>query len=161
MRIVAGIDDAPIPIETVVQSQIGEAWFDLKPDAPPVAVRWRPEPGFPGSAWTITVPGGWPAGKAAEPTCVEPAREVRCPRHVDAVGERSSGRVRGTRRRGRPGQIREAGVHRGRVPHAPNDPLWVRPRGFVPSGSEIRFYEGANRTTCLFWWTTRSSMRNR
>jgi hypothetical protein len=39
-----------------------------------------------------------------------------------------------------------------RLTHPKDDLVFVRPLGITPTGREIRFYKGANKATCLFWW---------
>src|SRR5262249_10299568 len=67
VRVVAGIDeDQTKGGDTITQPEIADVWFDLTPNVAakprPMAVRWRPEPGFPGPCWSVTTAGGWPAG---------------------------------------------------------------------------------------------------
>jgi len=38
-----------------------------------------------------------------------------------------------------------------RLSHDPAQPVWVRPCGLVPDGSEHRFYNSAGKYTALFW----------
>src|SRR6185437_5058278 len=38
-----------------------------------------------------------------------------------------------------------------RLSHDPGQPVWVRPRGLVPDGSEHRFYTSAGKYTGIFW----------
>jgi hypothetical protein len=179
LRIVAGIDDKPQPESTITQTDISDTWFKLSPDvanAAPLAVRWRPEPGFPGPCWVVTVRGGWPAaGKgpaspvleawwggpqwvAAAARWVPPGRSrpvgirnawiavddvsvsldsVAFERHVVEVA---------------PDRFEERTCLVARLTHPSKNPVWVRPVGFVPAGSEVRFYDKADRVTCLYWW---------
>jgi hypothetical protein len=38
-----------------------------------------------------------------------------------------------------------------RLGHDPDHPVWVRPRGLTPDGSEHRYYNAAGKYTALFW----------
>ena len=38
-----------------------------------------------------------------------------------------------------------------RLSHEPGKPVWLRPVGATPGGSEVRMYRNANRVTCVFW----------
>ena len=46
-----------------------------------------------------------------------------------------------------------------RVSHAPNKPVWVRPRGIDLAGSADHFYSSANKYTGLFWPITPDGAR--
>jgi hypothetical protein len=175
VRIVAGIDDRPTPMNVIVQSAIPEAWFDLSAEAekaPPLAVRWRPEPGFPGPSWAITTPGGWPAGKApvlearwSDPAKFRPSESWGAPGGYGPVGIRNAV-LRTTDSAASldsvsfeqhvvelaPDRFEKRTCLVARLSHPPGDPAWVRPVGFIPAGSEVRFFAGADRVTCLFWW---------
>jgi hypothetical protein len=48
-----------------------------------------------------------------------------------------------------------------RLSHEPGRPVWVRPRGLLPDGSEHRYYTAAGKYTGIFWTVNADQARQR
>jgi hypothetical protein len=179
VKMVAAVEPPPGPEAVVAPVRTGEVWFDITPAVPnadPVAVRWRPAPGFPGPTWAVdvagwpAVPGGkglaapnvrawWPAGGAFR---AEPERWKRptagwlkaettevaggAATILSATAETHPVEVR-------PGVVEPRPCLAVRLKYPPGQPAWVRPVGTEPPvGGEVRVFAAAGRVTCLFWW---------
>jgi hypothetical protein len=176
LRLFTTIEDHPSAIDPLVVSPGGEAWFEVRPvltQDKPVSARWRPAPGYPAPSWSIDLPG-WPefpgTTGAASPTLEawwQPGGKFPAAGAwfaplglmiASLQGQSSTfGQTRAT--------IESIGVEehrldgmaaperclavRIRYPHG--NPVWVRPLGATPKGSEVRVYRNADSATCLFW----------
>jgi hypothetical protein len=175
LRLFTSIEDRPGKAEPVSVARIGDVWFELRPllpDPKPVSVHWRFAPGYPAPSWTLDIPG-WPAfpgGKAAATPLLEtwwnpdrpfPATGAwvapvgkpiatlsgQSAKIGDTTLTLDSVTVEKQAVAGRP----EESCLVIRLTHPPGNPVWVKPLGARASGSEVRFYRGANKVTCLFW----------
>jgi hypothetical protein len=178
VRMLAAIEDRPRPEGVVSAARIGEAWFRLTPvgaGGQRFSARWVREPGYPAPAWGFAVPR-WPTaagGKGAAPPVVEawwhPDGEFPATGRWMAPGGGAIGVKNAAARAGddavtiqsvsieahavevRPGERATRPCVVVRLAYPDGRPVWAQPIGLTPAGSEVRVYENANRTTCLFW----------
>jgi hypothetical protein len=180
LRLFAAIEERPKLTDVVAVSRVGDVWFELRPVVPkpePVAGRWRFAPGYPAPAWSVDVPGWppFPGSKSAASPVVEAWWSPEKP--FSAIGTwtlpAKESLLSDSRRAVKVGDIalslesvtvEEHAVEVSpdgkresrkclvvRLAHAAGSPLWVRPVGATPLGSEVRVYRAANRVTCVFW----------
>ena len=141
------------------------------PNPKPVAVRWRPALGFPAPSWSIDVPGWpeFPGSTAAASPVLEawwsPGEKFQAQGDWFAPLNKSIRSLQGETQTFRDTSVTlttvdlEEHVVDGkprkclvvRLTNPPGNPVWVRPRGAVLAGSEVRVYRGASAVTCLFW----------
>ena len=136
------------------------------PKAQPVAARWRFAPGYPAPAWSVDVPG-WPAfagsNAAASPvveawwnpdgpfpavgTWTPPAGQTLLSdsRREVKVGDTAL-TLESVTTEDHVAEVGAAGRRESRkclvvrLSHAAGSPVWVRPAGATPLGSEVRVY---------------------
>ncbi|MDB5313800.1 MAG: hypothetical protein JWO38_8002 [Gemmataceae bacterium] len=183
VRMVATAEGRPPTAAVVAVDRIGDVWFEVAPVVPrpePVAVRWRAVSGFPGPSWSVDVTGwpGVPGGVGAAAPMVEawwnadgPYPTTGDPWVPPDLGKMTETRnvkigpgegavtldavtIETHRVEVRPGEFEPRPCLVARLTHPAGRPVWVRPVGTAPLGSEVRFYRDANKVTCLYWWET-------
>ncbi|MCE9562688.1 MAG: VWA domain-containing protein [Planctomycetes bacterium] len=164
---------------TLIQPRPKQVWFDLRPAGDkhaPIAVTWAHTPGYPAAAWTVDSPG-WPDradGGPSRPVLSawwnpdqEPTVASRLDRGIDF---RNLSEISGRKlfADGDPIRILGAAIEEHvvdvapgvrkrvsclavRVAHDPQNPIRVRVKGLIHSGTASWYYPEVGRSTALFW----------
>lgn len=181
LRLLVAVEDKPSDVTIpFAADHIGDVWFELTPSVPkptPIALRFTNEPGYPSPVWGLDV-RGWPTlpdGKTPPAHTLETWWYPDGPFPASARWEASPGEkpleIPSTRLPVNDNVVsldsirledHTVAIALGqtalkkclvvRMSHAPDRPVWVRPVGLTPAGSEVRVFRDANKTTCLFWW---------
>jgi len=166
-----------------------EVWMELKPQLNQedrFALHWGNMEGYPAPAWRLDVPE-WPrdlgtggparpalrvwwnpdqeppwTARLEKPTDFQDPLQLRNRERKGADGESTtieSVSVEDHRVEVEPDRYEEQSCLVIRMSHAPNKPVWVRPRGIDLAGLSDHFYTSANKYTGLFWPITEDGVK--
>jgi len=181
LELLAGLENTTSVKDLLQPARVGDAWFATTgvPVETRLAKHWQREVGFPVPMWKLETaawmnePGSnapaapavkvwWTPDEAFRPVLQwnRGANDELAPRQVAiarvAVHVESAA-IEAVRVQVRPNEWEPRQCVVIRLYHPQQAAMWAKPSNSNPSGSEVRIYEQAQRTTALYWWADAQS----